>query len=79
MTSIDDLYSEIPTQQIAQRLGADENEVRSAVKTLLPVLVGVLQHNAGDPDTARRLSSRASVTTTRLDTGQGHAHRESVG
>ena len=34
MTSIDDLYSEIPTQQIAQRLGADENEVRSAVKTI---------------------------------------------
>ncbi|WP_283606837.1 DUF937 domain-containing protein [Mycolicibacterium poriferae] len=59
MTSIDDLYSEIPTQQIAQRLGADENEVRSAVKTLLPVLVGGLQHNAGDPDAADRIASAA--------------------
>ena len=59
MTSLDDLYREIPTQQIAQRLGADENEVSSAVKTLLPVLVGGLQHNAGDPDTADRIAAAA--------------------
>ena len=59
MTSIDDQPSEIPTQATAQRLGADENEVRSAVKTLLPVLVGGLQHNAGDPDAADRIASAA--------------------
>ena len=40
MADLDQLYAQIPTQQIAQRLGAAENEVSSGVKTLLPVLDG---------------------------------------
>ena len=60
MTSLDDLYQEIPTQQIAQRLGTDEAEVSNAVKTLLPVLVGGLQHNAQEPGTADSIASAAN-------------------
>ncbi|ORB26236.1 DUF937 domain-containing protein [Mycolicibacterium parafortuitum] len=59
MADLDDLYAQIPTQQIAQRLGADENEVGSAVKTLLPVLVGGLQHNAADPGAAAGIAAAA--------------------
>ena len=59
MADLDDLYAQIPTQQIAQRLGADENEVSSAVKTLLPVLVGGLQHNAADPGAAAGIAAAA--------------------
>ncbi|WP_349268412.1 hypothetical protein MPNTM1_03201 [Mycolicibacterium parafortuitum] len=59
MADLDELYAQIPTQQIAQRLGADENEVSSAVKTLLPVLVGGLQHNAADPGAAAGIAAAA--------------------
>ncbi|MGQ9407798.1 DUF937 domain-containing protein [Mycolicibacterium gilvum] len=69
MTDLDDLYSEIPTQQIAQRLGADEREVGDAVKTLLPVLVGGLQHNAADPGTASAIASAANNHAGLLDGG----------
>ncbi|OAN38786.1 DUF937 domain-containing protein [Mycolicibacterium iranicum] len=61
MADLDELFAEIPTQQIARRIGADEDEVRSAVKTLLPVLVGGLQHNAQDPGNASRIASAAST------------------
>ncbi|TRW88417.1 DUF937 domain-containing protein [Mycolicibacterium sp. 018/SC-01/001] len=59
MSGLDDLYSQIPVQQIAGRLGVDPSEVDSAVKTLVPVLVGGLQHNAQDPDTADGIASAA--------------------
>ena len=61
MADLDELFAEIPTQQIASRIGADEGEVSSAVKTLLPVLVGGLQHNAQDPGTASRIASAATT------------------
>ncbi|MBV5243142.1 DUF937 domain-containing protein [Mycolicibacterium sp. PAM1] len=69
MTDLDELYSEIPTQQIAQRLGADEREVGDAVKTLLPVLVGGLQHNAADPGTASAIATAANNHAGLLDGG----------
>ena len=59
MSGLDDLYSQIPVQQIAGRLGVDESEVDSAVKTLVPVLVGGLRHNAEDPGTAQGIASAA--------------------
>ncbi|WP_111509464.1 DUF937 domain-containing protein [Mycobacterium kyogaense] len=59
MSGLDDLYSQIPVQQIAGRLGVDEGEVDRAVKTLVPVLVGGLQRNAEDPDTAQGIASAA--------------------
>jgi len=60
MSGLDELFSQIPTQQIASRLGVDEGEVNSAIKTLVPVLVGGLQQNARDPGTATNIASAAS-------------------
>jgi hypothetical protein len=60
MAGLDDLYAQIPTSEIANRLGADEGEVDSAVHTLVPVLLGGLQHNAQDPEHANRIESVAS-------------------
>lgn len=59
MSGLDDLYSQIPVQQIAGRLGVDESEVEGAVKNLVPVLVGGLAHNAEDPGTAQGIASAA--------------------
>lgn len=60
MAGLDELFAQIPTQQIAGRLGVDEAEVNSAVKTLVPVLVGGLQQNAHDPATANNIASAAN-------------------
>jgi hypothetical protein len=60
MADLDELYGEIPTQQIATRLGVAESEVDQAVKTLLPVLVGGLEHNAHDVGTAAGIASAAN-------------------
>jgi hypothetical protein len=60
MPGLDELFNEIPTQQIAAKLGVDEAEVNSAVKTLVPVLVGGLQQDAQDPDAAGKIESAAS-------------------
>ncbi|MCV7154456.1 DUF937 domain-containing protein [Mycolicibacterium pyrenivorans] len=60
MAGLDELFDQIPTQQIAARLGADEGEVNSAIHTLVPVLVGGLQQNAQDPGTATNIASAAN-------------------
>ena len=60
MAGLDELFDQIPTQQIASRLGVDEGEVNSAVRTLVPVLVGGLQQNAQDPDAATTIASAAN-------------------
>lgn len=60
VANLDDLYSEIPTQQIARKLGVDAGEVDSAIKTLVPVLVGSLHQNAQDGDAATKIESAAS-------------------
>ena len=73
MAGLDDLYAQIPTSEIANKLGADKDEVDSAVHTLVPVLLGGLQHNAQDPEHASRIESAASNHAARglLDAGGG--------
>lgn len=55
MAGLDELFNEIPTQEIASKLGVDEGEVNSAVKTLVPALVGGIQQNvqADDIDSSK--------------------------
>ncbi len=45
MAGLDDLYAQIPVQDIANRIGADEGEVNNAIRTLVPALVGGLAEN----------------------------------
>ncbi len=59
MAGLDDLYNQIPTDQIASRLGVDRGEVDSAVKTLVPVLVGGLRQNAEEPGNATAIQAAA--------------------
>ena len=61
MAGLDELFNQIPTQQIASTLGVDEGEVNSAIKTLIPVMVGGLQQNAQDPDAATNIASAANT------------------
>jgi hypothetical protein len=61
MAGLDELFNEIPTQQIASKLGADEAEVNSAIQTLVPLLLGGLQQNAQDPDHASNIGNAAST------------------
>jgi hypothetical protein len=60
MAGLDELFNEIPTQQIASKLGADEGEVNNAIQTLVPLLLGGLQQNAQDPGDASNIASAAS-------------------
>ena len=71
MANLDELYSQIPTQQIASQLGVDAGEVDSAIKTLVPVLVGSLHQNAQDTDNAAKIESAANnqVASGLLDGG----------
>jgi hypothetical protein len=62
MAGLDDLFAEIPVQDIATKLGVDEGEVNTAIRTLVPALVGGVQHNvqADDIDSSKLESA---VTT----------------
>ncbi|MGX9671331.1 DUF937 domain-containing protein [Mycobacterium sp. HM-7] len=60
MAGLDELLNQIPTQDIAAKLGADESEVNSAVQQLVPLLVGGLQHTAQDPDNAAGIENDAA-------------------
>jgi hypothetical protein len=59
MAGLDELFNQIPTNDIARKLGADEGEVTNAVHTLVPLLVGGLQQNAQDPDHASHIHDAA--------------------
>jgi hypothetical protein len=50
MAGLDDLFAEIPVQDIASKIGADEGEVNNAIRTLVPALVGGLQQNVQAED-----------------------------
>lgn len=50
MAGLDELFNQIPTAEIAKQLGADEGEVNNAIRTLVPALVGGLQHNVQADD-----------------------------
>ncbi|HTY33899.1 DUF937 domain-containing protein [Mycobacterium sp.] len=73
MAGLDDLYTQIPTSEIASKLGADEGDVENAIHTLVPVLLGGLQQNSQDPEQASRIESMATSHAARglLDVGGG--------
>jgi hypothetical protein len=60
MAGLDELFNQIPTNEIASKLGVDEGEVNSAVQTLVPLLLGGLQQNAQDPGHASNIENAAS-------------------
>lgn len=76
MAALDDLYSQIPTSDIATKLGADQGEVDKAVHTLVPVLLSGLQHTSQDPEHASKIEDAASGHAARglLDAGGGVDH-----
>jgi len=59
MAGLEELYSQIPTANIASQLGADQGEVENAIHSLVPVLLTGMHHNAQDPEHASRLVSAA--------------------
>ncbi|OBK84636.1 DUF937 domain-containing protein [Mycobacterium sp. 1165178.9] len=73
MAGLDDLYAQIPTSELATKLGVDEGEVVSAVHTLVPVLLSGLHQNAQDPQAADRIESAATshAASGLLDAGGG--------
>jgi hypothetical protein len=73
MAGLDDLYAQIPTSEIASKLGADEGEVDSAVHTLVPVLLSGLHQNSQDPEHASKIESAAGshAALGLLDAGGG--------
>jgi hypothetical protein len=72
MANLDDLYAQIPTAEIAGKLGADEGEVDHAVRTLVPALLCGLQQNSQDPGHADRIESIASGHAEQDDESDGH-------
>ena len=50
MAGLDELFAQIPVQDIASKIGADEDEVNNAIKTLVPALVGGLAQNVQSND-----------------------------
>jgi hypothetical protein len=60
MAGLDDLYAQIPTSDIANKLGADEGEVDNAIRTLVPALLSGLQQNSEDPEHADKIETIAS-------------------
>jgi hypothetical protein len=69
MSGLEDLLAQIPTSEIASRIGADEGEVNKAVQLLVPVLVGGLHENAQDPEHASKIESAADSHAGLLDGG----------
>jgi hypothetical protein len=59
MAGLDDLFAQIPTSEIASKIGVNEADVNKAVQLLVPVLVGGLHQNAQDPDHASKIESAA--------------------
>jgi len=69
MSGLDDLFAQIPTSDIATKIGVDEAEVDKAVHLLVPVLVGGLHENAQDPERASKIESAADSHAGLLDGG----------
>jgi hypothetical protein len=45
MAGLDELFAQIPVADIANKIGADQGEVNTAIRTLVPALVGGLAEN----------------------------------
>jgi hypothetical protein len=69
MSGLEDLLAQIPTSDIASKIGVDEADVNQAVQLLVPVLVGGLHENAQDPDHASKIESAADSHASLLDGG----------
>ena len=69
MSGLEDLLAQIPTSDIANKIGVDEADVNKAVQLLVPVLVGGLHENAQDPDHASKIESAADSHASLLDGG----------
>lgn len=67
MAGLDDLFAQIPVKDIANKLGAPESEVNTAIHTLVPSLVGGLQHNCASDDVDT--SKIESAVTTHAASG----------
>src|SRR5258705_3789518 len=68
MAGLDDLFAEIPVQDIANKIGADEGEVNTAIRTLVPALVGGLAENvqANEIDSSKLESDVAQQGASNL-------------
>lgn len=63
MAGLDDLINQIPVADIANKLGADQNEVAQAVQTLVPTLLGTMHENVQAEDIdSTHLESTAVAT-----------------
>lgn len=71
MAGLDDLISQVPIAQVAQRLGVDTPTAETAVRAALPTLVGGLDANAQNPTGAASLMSALTkhARSTLLDGG----------
>ncbi|MGH3634366.1 MAG: DUF937 domain-containing protein [Mycobacterium sp.] len=69
MADLDDLYAQIPTSDIANRLGVDESEVNTAVQLLVPVLVGGLHRYTQNPDHASDIEFASHASSELLEIG----------
>lgn len=76
MSELDEIYAKIPTSGIATQLGIDEGQVESAVRNLVPALLGGLAHNSEDPEHASKIESAANsqAASGLLDAGGGTLH-----
>lgn len=61
MADLDDLFAQIPVQDIASQLGADSADVDNTIRTLVPVLVSGLSHHAQDPGQADTIVNTAAT------------------
>ena len=84
MANLDDLFAQIPIDDIAGKLGASPDEVHSAVQALVPTLLGGIHNSAQDSDGASSIESAANehaasglldggVHVDQVDQNQGHA------
>lgn len=78
MAGLDDLFAQIPIQDIADKLGADSGEVNNTIQTLVPVLVSSLSQNAQDSGQANSIVDAATNFAAQglLDNVLGGSHSE---
>jgi hypothetical protein len=80
MTSFDDLLSQVPIQQIADKLGVDEATATDAVHKALPALLGGLQAKAGNPQSEQSVQGLVDQhQDEELLTGGVDIHQVDVG
>ncbi|WP_067704119.1 DUF937 domain-containing protein [Nocardia jejuensis] len=82
MTSFDDLLSQVPVAQIADKLGVDQATATTAIGAAIPVLLGGFQAKASNPDAASELEGEIAkqpaglldggVDLEQVDVSNGH-------